>query len=69
MNILGHQIRSYVLDPYKQVKDLRTGIVVEDADAVLDGDIDVFLEEAVRLKVYEWGRLRDDGAATPERVS
>jgi peptide chain release factor 2 len=39
----GNQIRSYVLAPYRLVKDLRTGIEVGNADAVLDGDIDRFI--------------------------
>jgi protein subunit release factor B len=43
---LGHQIRSYVLHPYKMAKDLRTGITREDVEAVLDGDIDDFLDGA-----------------------
>lgn len=43
----GGQIRSYVLDPYKKVKDLRTGLERDDSDAVLDGDIDCFVEAAM----------------------
>jgi peptide chain release factor 2 len=40
----GNQIRSYVLQPYRLVKDLRTGHEVGDADRVLDGDLDPFIE-------------------------
>ncbi len=43
----GHQIRSYVLHPYKMVKDLRTGVETGNAQAVLDGDLDPFLEAAL----------------------
>ena len=43
----GHQIRSYVLQPYQMVKDLRTGVEKGNAQGVLDGDIDEFLEAAL----------------------
>jgi peptide chain release factor 2 len=43
----GHQIRSYVLQPYQMVKDLRTGVEKGNAQGVLDGDIDAFLEAAL----------------------
>ncbi len=48
----GHQIRSYVLQPYQMVKDQRTGVENSQAQAVLDGDIDMFLQAslAARLK-------------------
>ena len=39
----GNQIRSYVLQPYKLVKDLRTGVESGNADAVLDGALDTFI--------------------------
>ncbi|HEY0556613.1 MAG TPA: peptide chain release factor-like protein, partial [Thermoanaerobaculia bacterium] len=43
-NAWGSQIRSYVLQPYRMVKDHRTGVSVGDADGVLDGNVDPFIE-------------------------
>jgi len=40
----GSQIRSYVVQPYQMVKDLRTDVEVTNISAVLDGDLDVFME-------------------------
>ncbi len=45
----GNQIRSYVLHPYKQVKDLRTEYKSKDPEAVLDGDLKGFIEAELRL--------------------
>jgi peptide chain release factor 2 len=47
----GHQIRSYVLQPYQMVKDLRTNIEKGNAQGVLDGDIDDFLEAALAARI------------------
>ena len=43
----GHQIRSYVLQPYQLVKDLRNNLENTDPESVLDGEIDSFLESAL----------------------
>ncbi len=48
----GHQIRSYVLQPYQLVKDLRTGVTSPTPSDVLDGDIDPFVEAALAQRVY-----------------
>jgi peptide chain release factor 2 len=47
----GHQIRSYVLQPYQLVKDLRTGVTSGTPADVLDGDIDDFMEAALAQRV------------------
>jgi len=47
----GHQIRSYVFQPYTMVKDHRTGAEVGSVQAVIDGDIDVFIEAALKSKI------------------
>jgi len=53
----GTQIRNYVLHPYQIVKDLRTGVEAGNPTAVLDGDIDEFIEAEIR-----WMRQQESGA-------
>src|SRR3954463_16623756 len=48
----GHQIRSYVLQPYQMVKDLRTGVATSATGDVLDGDLDQFMEAALAQKAF-----------------
>ena len=48
----GHQIRSYVLQPYQMVKDLRTGVESGNPSAILDGDLDEFMSAALAARVH-----------------
>ncbi|WP_454917662.1 peptide chain release factor 2 [Xanthobacter sediminis] len=51
----GHQIRSYVLQPYQLVKDLRTGVTSGTPQEVLDGDLDPFMQAALAQRAYGGG--------------
>jgi peptide chain release factor 2 len=51
----GHQIRSYVLQPYQMIKDLRTGVSTSNTGAVLDGDLDEFMQAALAQRAFGGG--------------
>jgi len=60
----GHQIRSYVLQPYQMVKDLRTGVETSNPGAVLDGDLDRFLEASLASRIAGADEAaKEEGAA------
>ncbi|MHC5307176.1 peptide chain release factor 2 [Bartonella sp. LJL80] len=56
----GHQIRSYVLQPYQLVKDLRTGVESTDPQGVLNGNLDAFMEAALAQRVHGGGEEVED---------
>jgi peptide chain release factor 2 len=59
----GNQIRSYVLQPYTMVKDLRTGVETANPTAVLDGDLDAFIEGYLRWRIGQDGGNGEGPAA------
>ena len=54
----GHQIRSYVLQPYQLVKDLRTGVTSTAPSDVLDGDLDAFMAKVLARRDDNWKKLQ-----------
>jgi len=58
----GSQIRSYIMHPYKMVKDHRTGVTIGDVEGVLDGALDPFIE------AYLWDYLRGEGERVKKRL-
>jgi peptide chain release factor 2 len=60
---MGYQIRNYVLQPYTQVKDVRTGVETSQAQSVLDGNLDEFIHAYLRLKAEREHRRAPDAQA------
>jgi peptide chain release factor 2 len=56
----GHQIRSYVLQPYQLVKDLRTGHTSTNPSAVLDGEVDDFIQASLSHRIHGGGEAVED---------
>jgi peptide chain release factor 2 len=63
----GSQIRNYVLQPYTLVKDVRTGLEVGNAQSVLDGDVDPFIEAWLRWRLSQNGAAQKPSASKSER--
>jgi len=63
----GSQIRNYVLQPYTLVKDVRTGLEVGNAQSVLDGDVDPFIEAWLRWRLSQNGAAQQTSASKSER--
>jgi peptide chain release factor 2 len=63
----GSQIRNYVLQPYTLVKDVRTGLEVGNAQSVLDGDVDPFIEAWLRWRLSQNGAAQQPSASKSQR--